>query len=84
MEKPVTQPVALTFREFLAAVRISRATFYQIPVEQRPKARLIGNKMLIPVDEAKRFVESLPLAKYDSIRGINKTRAKRGEASTPA
>jgi hypothetical protein len=82
MEKPVTQPVALTFREFLAAVRISRATFYQIPVDQRPKARLIGNKMLIPVDEAKRFVESLPLATYDQMRGVNKKRDKR-TASSP-
>jgi predicted DNA-binding transcriptional regulator AlpA len=45
----------LTLKEFLAQNRISRATFYRLPADHKPRTVRISRKILIRPEDAKEW-----------------------------
>jgi len=44
---PAIEPAGMKIKQFARAVSLSPATIYALPVEQRPKAVLIGRSRII-------------------------------------
>lgn len=64
--------LALTVTELCRAARISRSMYYTLPADQRPEAVQIGSKILIPLDAARAWLQSLPRATWTQRRGIHR------------
>lgn len=59
MQLQNTEKLAYSMREFCAAVSLSRSRVYELIEEGLLSPAKCGRKVLIPVDEAQRFVASL-------------------------
>lgn len=62
MQTQNSQKLAYSMREFCLAVSLSRSRVYELIEEGAISPAKCGRKVLIPVDEAKRFVDSLERA----------------------
>ena len=52
-------PPTLTLREFFQVAKVSKAHFYNLPKEKRPRIVTVGSKMLITAQDAEAWFERL-------------------------